>query len=93
MQVVNYGGLRVVYTAKDQSRKSPRYLTFWLFPVDKQLPAPLAMQDDVPLNLTYNQLKAKYPAGKLYTRGIVDEGPGGRMLSCRTSSCSSPTPT
>jgi hypothetical protein len=23
------------------------------------------MQDDVPLNLTFNQLQAKYPAGKL----------------------------
>ena len=79
VQVVNYarpdrtvasispasGGLWVYYKAKDQSETSPRSLAGWFFHLDKPLPAPLAMQDDVPLNLTFNQLKAKYPAGKL----------------------------
>ena len=64
-QFVNYGGLAVYYTAKDQSQWSPRYLVAWSFPLNQKLPAALTMQDDVPLNLTYKQLKAKYPAGKL----------------------------
>jgi hypothetical protein len=66
------GGLLVFYTAKDQSEQSPRSLAYWGFPLEQQLPAPLAMQDDVPLNLTFNQLKAKYPAGKL-EYGDLDE--------------------
>ena len=64
-QIVKYGGLVVFYKAKDQSEKSPRSLATWVFPVDEQLPAHFAVQDNVPLNLTFNQLKAKYPAGKL----------------------------
>ena len=58
-QFVNYGGLNVFYTAKDQSEKSPRSLAAWSFHLDEPLPAPLAIQDDVPLNLTFNQLKAR----------------------------------
>jgi len=64
-QGVVYGALWVYYTAKDQSQWSPRYLVAWGFDLDEKLPAALTMQDDVPLNLTFNQLKAKYPAGKL----------------------------
>ncbi|MGB7961431.1 MAG: hypothetical protein WCF12_00530 [Propionicimonas sp.] len=58
------GPFSVYYTAKDQSEKSPRYLTAWGFNLEEKLPAALAMQDDVPLNLSFDQLKAKYPAGK-----------------------------
>lgn len=64
-ELVVYGGLGVYYTAKDQSKESSRSLAAWSFNLEEKVPAPLAMQDDVPLNLTFNQLKAKYPAGKL----------------------------
>jgi hypothetical protein len=75
-EIVNYGELVVFYTAEHQSEKSPRSLAAWGFYLDKQLPASFAVQDDVPLNLTFNQLKAKYPAGKLENPNY-----GGRMFT------------
>ena len=74
-QTEHYPGLVVYYTAKDQSRWSPRYLVAWVLYLD-QVPAALTLQDDVPLHLTFNQLKAKYPAGKL-----VNPSDGGREFT------------
>lgn len=64
-QTVIYGGLWVLYTAKDKSKKSSRNLSAWGFNLKEKFAAPLAMQDAVPLNLSFTQLKAKYPKGKL----------------------------
>ena len=80
-QIVTYGGVEqgglvVFYKAEDQSEKSPRSLATWAFTLDEHLLASFAVQDDVPLNLTFNQLKAKYPAGKL-----EDLDGGGRMFT------------
>lgn len=79
-QTVIYGGLWVQYTAKDQSRKSPRSLSAWGFTLKDTFAAPLKMQDAVPLNLTFTQLKAKYPKGKLENLNL-GEGDGGRMFT------------
>jgi hypothetical protein len=71
-QTVSWGGFWVEYDAKDQSKKSPRTLAAWGFDVKQTLEAPLAMQDGVPLNLTFSQLKAKYPKGKTEDLGLGD---------------------
>ncbi len=79
-QTVIYGGLWVQYTAKDQSKKSPRSLSAWGFTLKNTFAAPLKMQDAVPLNLTFAQLKAKYPKGKQENLNL-GEGDGGRMFT------------
>ena len=79
-QTVIYGGLWVQYTAKDQKKKSPRALSAWGFSLKEKFAAPLKMQDSVPLNLTFTQLKAKYPAGKLENLNL-GEGDGSKMFT------------
>jgi len=79
-QTVIYGGLWVQYTAKDQKKKSPRSLSAWGFSLKEKFAAPLKMQDAVPLDLTFTQLKAKYPKGKLEDLNL-GEGDGGRMFT------------
>jgi hypothetical protein len=79
-QTVNYGGLWVLYTAKDQSKKSPRNLAAWGFSLREKFAAPLTMQDAVPLNLSFAQLKAKYPKGKLENLNL-GEGDGSKMFT------------
>jgi hypothetical protein len=79
-QTVIYGGLWVQYTAKDQSKKSPRSLSAWGFMLKQQFAAPLKLQDDVPVNLTFTQLKAKYPKGKLENLNL-GEGDGSKMFT------------
>lgn len=79
-QTVNYGGLWVLYTAKNQAKKSPRNLAAWGFSLKEKFAAPLEMQDAVPLTLTFAQLKAKYPKGKLESLNL-SEGDGSRMFT------------
>jgi hypothetical protein len=62
----------VEYDAKDTSKKSPRTLAAWGVTAGSTLPAALAVQDGVPLTLTFSQLKAKYPAGTLEDLGLGD---------------------
>lgn len=69
-ETVVYGGLWVQYEAKDQSKKSPRYLSAWGFQLEHKFGAPLEIADNVPLNLTFKQLRAKYPKGKLQEVGF-----------------------
>jgi hypothetical protein len=71
-QTVTWGGFWVEYDAKDSSKKSPRTLAAWGFNVKEELQAPLTIQDDVPLDLTFSQLKAKYPKGKTEDLGLGD---------------------
>lgn len=71
-QTVSWDGFWVEYDAKDQSKKSPRTLAAWGFDVTKKLTPPLTIQDDVPLTLTFSQLKAKYPKGKTEDLGLGD---------------------
>ena len=79
-QTLNFGGLWVLYTAKDQKKNSTRNLAAWGFSLKEKFAAPLEMQDAVPLNLTFAQLKAKYPTGKLENLNL-GEGDGSRMFT------------
>lgn len=67
-----YGGLTVRFTAKDLKKDSPRTLTSWEFMVDKKLPKTLQLADDVPLNLSFDKLKAKYPGATSEDLGFGD---------------------
>lgn len=71
-QTVSWGSFWVQYNAKDRSKKSPRTLAAWGVEVSKPLETPLVMQDDVPLDLTFSQLKAAYPKGKTEDFGLGD---------------------
>ncbi len=71
-QTVSWGAFWVEYDAKDASKKSPRTLAAWGFNVKAELGDGMSVQNDVPLNLTFAQLKAKYPTGKTQDLGLGD---------------------
>ena len=71
-QTIVYGGLWVQFEAKDQKKNSPRTLGAWGFQLSQRFAEPLQMADDVPLNLDFTQLRAKYPSGKLEDLGLGD---------------------
>ncbi len=66
-----YDGLSVVFTAKSAKKSAPRTLNGWLLSLEDKHPQ-IRLQDDVPLNLGFKQLKAKYPKGKLADTGLGD---------------------
>ena len=68
---VIYDGLAVVFTAKSTKKSAPRTLNSWSLSLDGKLPK-VQIEDDVPLNLSFKQLKAKYPKGKLADTGLGD---------------------
>lgn len=73
-----YGGLWVQFSAKDKHKSSPRFLSAWGFTLAEDFAAPLAMEDDVPLNLSFKELQAKYPGAKLEDLGLGD---GSKLLT------------
>lgn len=77
-QTIVYGGLWVQFEAKDQKKSSPRSLAAWGFQLSEEFAEPLQLADDVPLNLDFKQLRAKYPDGKLKDLGLGD---GVRMFT------------
>ncbi len=68
---VIYDGLSVVFTAKSAKKSAPRTLNSWSLSLDGKRPK-VQLQDDIPLNLSFKQLKAKYPKGKLADSGLGD---------------------
>lgn len=71
-ETVVYDGFWVKYTAADSRKSSPRTLAAWGFQLEQELPATLAIADDVPLNLSFKKLKAEYPAAKYLELGLED---------------------
>ena len=67
-----YGGLWVQFVAADKRKSSPRTLSAWGFQLSEGFAPPLQMADDVPLTLSFKELKAKYPKGKLEDVGFGD---------------------
>jgi hypothetical protein len=68
---VIYEGFAVVFTAKSAKKSAPRTLNSWSLSLDGTLPK-VQLEDDIPLNLSFKQLKAKYPKGKLADTGLGD---------------------
>lgn len=68
---VIYGGLSVVFTAKSTKKSAPRTLDSWSLSLEDRRPQ-VQIEDDIPLNLSFKQLKAKYPKGKLVDTGLGD---------------------
>lgn len=72
VQTVSWGPLWVEYDALDASKKSPRTLAAWGYDVKSEPGDQLRIADDVPLTLSFAQLKAKYPKGKTQDLGLGD---------------------
>ncbi len=65
-----YGDLWVQFEAKDSKKTSPRTLSAWGYRLGKPLPSTMTMADNVPLNLTFTELKAKYAGTKDLKLGV-----------------------
>ena len=70
-RTVIHGGLAVVFTATSAKKSAPRTLNNWSLALEGKLPK-IQIEDDIPLNLNFKQLKAKYPKGKLADTGLGD---------------------
>ncbi|MDR1791493.1 MAG: hypothetical protein LBR20_07600 [Propionibacteriaceae bacterium] len=70
---VVWGGLSVLYTAKNQKQNAPRTLAQWSFNLTHTLAPPLYLADNMPTNLTLKELKKQYPKGKLEDTGLGDD--------------------
>ena len=69
-QTVLYGDVWVRFDAKDTKKTSPRMLAAWGYQLGNPLPSEFEIVDDVPLNLSFNQLKVKYPAARYLNLGL-----------------------
>ncbi len=69
---LHYKGLSVVFTAKSAKKSAPRTLASWSLSLGSKLPKGVRIVDDIPLDLSFKQLKAKYPKGKLTDTGLGD---------------------
>ncbi len=68
---VIYRGLAVVFTANSAKKSAPRTLNNWSLSLGGKLPD-VQLEDGIPLDLSFKQLKAKYPKGKLTDSGLGD---------------------
>ncbi len=75
-ELVQYGGLAVSFEAKNAKSASPRTFSSWSFSVNHKLPKGLAIDQDIPLDLSFKQLAQKYPSAKFVDTGI----PGTKAL-------------
>jgi hypothetical protein len=71
-ETVMYKNLWVQYEAKDSKKTSPRTLQGWGYQIKGTLPSSLSIVDDVPLDLSFKELKAKYPGTKTLNLGLED---------------------
>jgi hypothetical protein len=71
-QTVTYGDVWVQFDAKDTKKSSPRTLAAWGYQLGEPLPKEFRIADNVPLDLTFTQLKAKYPAATYLNLGFTD---------------------
>jgi hypothetical protein len=71
-QTVLYGDVWIQFTAKNAKKTSPRTLTAWGYQLGKALPKEFSIVDNVPLDLSFTQLKAKYPTAKYLNLGLPD---------------------
>lgn len=69
-RILLYGGMWAQFAAADAKKASPRTLLNWGTMVERGLPKGVVMQDGVPLNLNWKQLKAKYPTAKVIDTGV-----------------------
>jgi hypothetical protein len=71
-QTVSWGDFWVRYDAKDGKKASPRTLASWGIATSAELGEGMSVQDDVPLTLSFAQLKAAYPTGRTENLGLGD---------------------
>jgi len=66
-QTYTYGGLSVIFLAKDASTTGPRTLAGWTFDLSTGLADPLTLENGLPADPTFAQLQSDYPTGTLTT--------------------------
>lgn len=66
-ETLQWGDLRVNFSAKTASRTAPRTLSAWSMPLPAEPPSPVTVQDGLPLDLSFAELQAQYPDGELET--------------------------
>jgi hypothetical protein len=69
---LHWGGLTVVFAGTKKAKTAPRTLLAWTARVEDGLEPPLALQDDLPLDLSMAELDAAYPEGDLVETGLGD---------------------
>lgn len=67
MESLRWGDLWVRFSAKGRSKTAPRTLSSWGIPLPGELPGDLTMQEGVPLDLSFAELKKQFPGGKSET--------------------------
>lgn len=72
VETLVFKNLWVEFQAKDSKKTSPRTLHGWGLQLNGSLPSTLAIADDVPLDLSFKELKAKYPGTKTLNLGLED---------------------
>lgn len=72
-RTLTFDGLWVQFQADGTTESAPRTLEAWGFILDKPFKEPLVMADGVPVNLTFAQLRAKYPDGTLERIPLGDD--------------------
>jgi hypothetical protein len=72
VETLVFKNLWVEFQTKDAKKTSPRTLHGWGLQLNGALPSALAIADDVPLDLSFKQLKAKYPGTKTLDLGLED---------------------
>lgn len=70
-RTVIYDSLAVMFTAKSSKKSAPRTLNSWSLTLGGKLPK-VQLEDGIPLDLSFKELKAKYPKGKLTDTGLGD---------------------
>lgn len=71
-RALSYGGLSVLFVADVKSKTAPRYLRSWSLGLEGNVSNAVKLQDDLPTDLSFAQLKKKYPKGTLEDSGLGD---------------------
>ncbi|MDR1767497.1 MAG: hypothetical protein LBR32_03540 [Propionibacteriaceae bacterium] len=86
-RTLTYGGLSVLFLAKDDKSDSERYLNGWSFNLEENMVEPITLAEGLTTSLSFQELAAKFPKGKLEHNDLIgDEGytfttPGGIKLN------------
>ncbi|HRA74635.1 MAG TPA: hypothetical protein PLE12_00200 [Propionicimonas sp.] len=71
-RALHWDGVTVVFAGTKKAKSAPRSLLAWTARIEDGLQPPLALQDDLPLDLSMKELDAAYPEGDLEETGLGD---------------------
>lgn len=71
-RTLTYGALSVVFAAESKSKTAARTMISWSFRVEGPVEAPLAVQDDLPFEASFEELVTAFPGGTIEDTGLGD---------------------